>query len=278
MGRPARGHGRGAHPAGRPGAGDLHDPGHDSVRTAWLCRDKPSMKQALREAGVPTAASTAAAQRDEVHAFADAVGYPLILKPRNGAGAAGHDQGRRRRRLDAGSVHWRRRRLDRGRGVRRRPRGLLRHAGRRRAGRGWTSSPLLPERARSDANPLDLAAVHRNQPDRHPSHTSSCARWASTSLPHSASGRRHPHGVVRRREGPALLRDRMPAPGVGVWDLYCRQRLRPSPSGRTRSCTAGVADPSRRFAAGMIAAATGDGRRDHRYSGVEIRTPVRPSA
>ena len=34
-----------------------------SVRTAWLCRDKPSMKQALREAGVPTAASTAADQR-----------------------------------------------------------------------------------------------------------------------------------------------------------------------------------------------------------------------
>jgi biotin carboxylase len=26
-----------------------------SVRTAWLCRDKPSMKQVLREAGVPTA-------------------------------------------------------------------------------------------------------------------------------------------------------------------------------------------------------------------------------
>ena len=30
-----------------------------SVRTAWLCRDKPSMKQVLREAGVPTAASAA---------------------------------------------------------------------------------------------------------------------------------------------------------------------------------------------------------------------------
>ena len=29
-----------------------HIPG-TSVRTAWLCRDKPSMKQALREAGVP---------------------------------------------------------------------------------------------------------------------------------------------------------------------------------------------------------------------------------
>ena len=29
-----------------------------SSRTAWLCRDKPSMKEALRAAGVPTAAST----------------------------------------------------------------------------------------------------------------------------------------------------------------------------------------------------------------------------
>jgi formate-dependent phosphoribosylglycinamide formyltransferase (GAR transformylase) len=58
-----------------------------SVRTTWLCRDKPSMKQALREAGVPTAASTAATSADEVHAFVDAVGYPLILKPRTGAGA-----------------------------------------------------------------------------------------------------------------------------------------------------------------------------------------------
>ena len=30
-----------------------------SVHTAWLCRDKPSMKEALRAAGVPTAASAA---------------------------------------------------------------------------------------------------------------------------------------------------------------------------------------------------------------------------
>src|SRR6516165_3435371 len=58
-----------------------------SVRTAWLCRDKPSMKQALREAGVPTAASTAAGSAAEVLAFAERVGYPVILKPRSGAGA-----------------------------------------------------------------------------------------------------------------------------------------------------------------------------------------------
>jgi Carbamoyl-phosphate synthase L chain, ATP binding domain len=58
-----------------------------SVRTAWLCRDKPSMKEVLRAAGVPTAASTAASTADEVRSFARTVGYPLILKPRSGAGA-----------------------------------------------------------------------------------------------------------------------------------------------------------------------------------------------
>src|SRR4051794_22509365 len=59
-----------------------------SVRTAYLCRDKPSMKDALRVAGVPTAASTAADNADQVRQFAKAVGFPLILKPRSGAGAA----------------------------------------------------------------------------------------------------------------------------------------------------------------------------------------------
>jgi carbamoylphosphate synthase large subunit len=58
-----------------------------SLRTAWLCRDKPSMKETLRAAGVPTAASAAADSADEVWAFTNAVGYPIILKPRTGAGA-----------------------------------------------------------------------------------------------------------------------------------------------------------------------------------------------
>jgi formate-dependent phosphoribosylglycinamide formyltransferase (GAR transformylase) len=60
-----------------------------SVRTAWLCRDKPAMKDALREGGVPCAQSTAAGSLAEVLAFAEKVGYPLILKPRDGAGASG---------------------------------------------------------------------------------------------------------------------------------------------------------------------------------------------
>src|SRR5690349_6957173 len=60
-----------------------------SVHTTWLCRDKPSMKEALRQAGVPTAASAAVSSAAEARAFAAQHGYPLILKPRAGAGAAG---------------------------------------------------------------------------------------------------------------------------------------------------------------------------------------------
>jgi hypothetical protein len=45
------------------------------------------MKQVLREAGVPTAASAGASTAAEVAAFAEQVGYPVILKPRSGAGA-----------------------------------------------------------------------------------------------------------------------------------------------------------------------------------------------
>jgi len=60
-----------------------------SVRTAFLCRDKPAMKQALREAGIPCAQSTGAHSAEEIRAFAATVGFPLILKPPAGAGAAG---------------------------------------------------------------------------------------------------------------------------------------------------------------------------------------------
>src|SRR3954466_7685530 len=58
-----------------------------SLRTAWRCGDKPAMKEALRAAGVPTAASTAADNAEQVRGFVDAVGFPVILKPRTGAGA-----------------------------------------------------------------------------------------------------------------------------------------------------------------------------------------------
>ena len=78
-----------------------------SVRTAFLCRDKPAMKQALREANVPCARSSGVTSVAEARAFAEQIGYPLILKPRAAAGAAGthkiEDAGQLQRALiDAG--------------------------------------------------------------------------------------------------------------------------------------------------------------------------------
>jgi len=60
-----------------------------TYRTAFLCRDKPAMKEALREAGVPCAQSAGVSSPEELRAFAKAVGYPIILKPRSAAGASG---------------------------------------------------------------------------------------------------------------------------------------------------------------------------------------------
>lgn len=60
-----------------------------STRTTFLCRDKPAMKEALREAGVPCARSLGSDDREEIRAFAADAGYPLVVKPRAGAGASG---------------------------------------------------------------------------------------------------------------------------------------------------------------------------------------------
>lgn len=58
-------------------------------RTAYLCRDKVAMKETLRKAGIPTAASGGVASLAEAQDFADEVGFPVIIKPRDAAGAAG---------------------------------------------------------------------------------------------------------------------------------------------------------------------------------------------
>ena len=60
-----------------------------SVRTAWLCRDKPAMKEALAKAGIPCAQSIGADSPAEARHFADSIGFPLVVKPRTGAGASG---------------------------------------------------------------------------------------------------------------------------------------------------------------------------------------------
>jgi hypothetical protein len=60
-----------------------------STQTAYLCRDKPAMKETLRRAGIPCAQSTKAKTPKDARNFAATVGYPLIVKPPAGAGAAG---------------------------------------------------------------------------------------------------------------------------------------------------------------------------------------------
>jgi hypothetical protein len=58
-------------------------------QTAFLCRDKPAMKEALRRADIPCAMSMGTSSMKDAMAFARDVGYPMIVKPRDGAGAAG---------------------------------------------------------------------------------------------------------------------------------------------------------------------------------------------
>ncbi len=60
-----------------------------SVKTTFLCRDKPAMKEALRAAGIPCAQSLGSGDRAELRDFAARVGYPIIIKPRDAAGASG---------------------------------------------------------------------------------------------------------------------------------------------------------------------------------------------
>ena len=106
---------------------------------------------------------------------------------------AGHDAGRRCRRPRARPGRLRRpgRRVDRRGGVRRGPRGLLRHDHDRRAGGAGLRLALLPERARRDAGPVDLARSSSPPTGSTPRRsTPSCARWAGGSSPPSGSGRR----------------------------------------------------------------------------------------
>ncbi|MGF1508574.1 MAG: acetyl-CoA carboxylase biotin carboxylase subunit family protein [Myxococcota bacterium] len=60
-----------------------------SVRTTFLCRDKPAMKEVLRKEGIPCAQSMGTGDPDEARHFAKTVGFPIIVKPRDGAGASG---------------------------------------------------------------------------------------------------------------------------------------------------------------------------------------------
>ena len=57
------------------------------VHTATLFREKAAMKDALRAAGLPVARHKLLGSLADAHAFANEVGFPMILKPPAGLGA-----------------------------------------------------------------------------------------------------------------------------------------------------------------------------------------------
>ena len=217
-----------------------------SVRTAWLCRDKPSMKEALRAAGVPTAASTGGRHRRAGPAPSPTRGLPADPQAAQRRRRPGHDPGRQQRR------------------ARRPPSACLRRPGRRRRSRSRSSSratrasttrcrstaqpaarlrlALLPQRARRDAHPVDLArsSSRPTGSTRWPT-TSSCARWANGSTRRSGIGTSATHMEwFFGPKGLQLLRDRLPSAGCRRLGPLLRRATTSTStaSGRTRSCTA----------------------------------------
>lgn len=68
-------------------ARERHGVAGTPVKTAELFRDKALMKDALRAAGLPVARHALIASRDDARAFAEEVGFPIVLKPPAGMGA-----------------------------------------------------------------------------------------------------------------------------------------------------------------------------------------------
>ena len=246
-----------------------------SVRTAWLCRDKPSMKEALRAAGVPTAASGRRSTADEVHEFADAVGYPLILKPRTGAGALDTTRVDNKAELDAALGRF--------------------------GGQG-VDSIAVEEFVEGHEGFYDTISVNGHVALDFVSHyfpnvlEAMRTRWISPQFiatnrvdsvadygelrelggrVNEALGhrdQRHPHGVVLRPEGPAVLRDRLPPARRGrLGPVLGRATTSTSTaSGRTRSCTA-TSPRARRASSPPASSRCGPDHDGHitGYSGVE---------
>lgn len=68
-------------------ARERHGVAGTSKHTAQLFRDKASMKDALRAAGLPVARHKLLTSGDDARAFAAEVGFPMVLKPPAGMGA-----------------------------------------------------------------------------------------------------------------------------------------------------------------------------------------------
>jgi len=69
-------------------AAALRLPGND-MASAYRCRDKSAMRRAFEQAKVPSAASHLVTSLDAARSPAEAIGYPVVLKPRSLGGSIG---------------------------------------------------------------------------------------------------------------------------------------------------------------------------------------------
>ena len=229
-----------------------------SVRTAFLCRDKPAMKEALRAAGIPCARSTGASSGGEVRAFAADVGFPLILKPTAGAGRRQRPPGLEHRRARRGHrPHAPRPGRDgRGRGVRRGPRGVLRHdLDRRRIAHDFVTHyyPNVLEAMRTrwispqfvTSNRIDDAPAYGELKELGRAVVETLGIGTSATHMEWFSG---PKGLLFSEIG-------CRPPGVRCWDLYAAANEFDIYREWAMAVTQGTTSQtlSRRFAAGIIA-------------------------
>ncbi len=201
-----------------------------SVKTAFLCRDKPAMKEALRDAGIPCAQSTRAKTPQDARDFASAVGYPLIIKPPAGAGASAtyrvrDDQELERVIEESGLAEGR---AVASRGIHRGARRLSGYIDNQRRGYPRIHHSLLPERIAGDARTLDIATNGYNQPDRRARIRRGAQDGARRCQDSEHRYIRNTYGVVRRAEGIEVFRNWLPpARSWPVGRLQCGQRIRP---------------------------------------------------
>ena len=247
LGRPPRGRRRGAHHGRRAASARRAASPAPRVRTAFLCRDKPAMKEALREARRPVRAvdrrvvdPTEVARvrrarrlpaRSSSRATAPAPRAPTASTTTGRAAAARAEPACRQ-----GAVGRRR-------GVHRGPRGLLRHDQPSTARSCTTSSthyyPNVLEAMRTRWISPQFITTNRIDARRRYDEVKAMGQKVIERARHRHLG--DAHGVVLRAQGPEVLRDRLPPAGrPRVGPLRRRQRDRHLPRvGASPSCTAG---------------------------------------
>ncbi len=194
-----------------------------SVRTAWLCRDKPAMKEALRAGGVPCAQSTGTSDRRRGARLRRGGRLPADLQAARAAPApparcasttAAASRARSRSTGSAAAARWRSRSSSTGtKGSTTRSRST---ASRSTSSSRTTTRTSSTRCARAGSNPQIVAT---NRVEAEP--TTRCGRSAARSSTLLGIGTSATH--MEWFFGPKGLKFSeigCRPPGVGVWDLY----------------------------------------------------------